>query len=270
MATLSILGLYNYDNSIFDNFNIPTQCDKNTLINNLLYECAELEILYSNPSFMKDIIGYWSNKQIITWQSLADTFELEYNPIWNVDGTETTTETRNLKQESENNRKDDFTTTNINTETQRATGDSNEETTTTEDGSITQSSTTTENGSNLHKVNGFNDSGLTNAEQDTITNNSNTTGTNTTSNEITTTNTASTSNNATTTNNGTIKNNGTSDNSNTSLDTGTITIAKTRGGNIGVTMTQQLLNAELDVRPKMNIYSYIIDDFKKRFCLLIY
>ena len=60
------------------------------------------------------------------------------------------------------------------------------------------------------------------------------------------------------------------DTDSTGSDTGTIIREKTRGGNIGVTMTQQMLSAELDVRPKLNIYSYIIEDFKQRFCLMIY
>lgn len=52
-------------------------------------------------------------------------------------------------------------------------------------------------------------------------------------------------------------------------DTGTITIEKRRGGNIGVTMTQQLIQAEREV-DKFNIYNHICDSFKRRFCLLIY
>ena len=48
-ATLSILGLYNYDNTIFDDFALPAQMntEKETLIDNLLMECAEFEILYA-------------------------------------------------------------------------------------------------------------------------------------------------------------------------------------------------------------------------------
>ena len=40
-------------------------------------------------------------------------------------------------------------------------------------------------------------------------------------------------------------------------------------GNIGVTMTQQLIQAERDL-VRFNIHDLIIDDFKQRFCVLIY
>jgi hypothetical protein len=40
-------------------------------------------------------------------------------------------------------------------------------------------------------------------------------------------------------------------------------------GNIGVTTTQQMIQAERDV-VKFNIYDYIIESFKQRFCLLVY
>ena len=40
-------------------------------------------------------------------------------------------------------------------------------------------------------------------------------------------------------------------------------------GNIGVTTTQQMIEAERDV-VKFNIVDYIVEEFKQRFCLLIY
>ena len=40
-------------------------------------------------------------------------------------------------------------------------------------------------------------------------------------------------------------------------------------GNIGVTTTQQMIEAEREV-VKFNIVDYIIGSFKKRFCILIY
>ena len=45
-ATMSLLGLYNWDNTILDGLVVPAGVDKKTVINNLLRECAELEVLY--------------------------------------------------------------------------------------------------------------------------------------------------------------------------------------------------------------------------------
>lgn len=41
-------------------------------------------------------------------------------------------------------------------------------------------------------------------------------------------------------------------------------------GNIGVTTSQQMLEQELELAPKINVYSYIIESFRRRFCLLVY
>ena len=63
----------------------------------------------------------------------------------------------------------------------------------------------------------------------------------------------------------------------TDTDTGTIkhdtsdtgTITTTRTGNIGVTSTQSLIKEQRDI-VQFNIMDYIINDFKNRFCLLVY
>lgn len=41
-------------------------------------------------------------------------------------------------------------------------------------------------------------------------------------------------------------------------------------GNIGVTMAQQMISAELDLRAKYDIVHIIISEFKQRFCLMVY
>lgn len=47
------------------------------------------------------------------------------------------------------------------------------------------------------------------------------------------------------------------------------TITTTRQGNIGVTSSQQLLQAERDVA-EFSTMKYIVNSFKKRFCVMIY
>ena len=58
-ATLSLLGLYQYDNTIFNELVLPEGMDKQLYINNLLMETAELEVLFSNPVTMRSVIGIW-------------------------------------------------------------------------------------------------------------------------------------------------------------------------------------------------------------------
>ena len=90
-GTLSVMGLYNYDESIFDDMALPStdHLNKDTLIQNILIECSELEILYTDPTVFKMIVKYWSEARVHVWQKLADTMDYEYNPIWNKDVKDT-------------------------------------------------------------------------------------------------------------------------------------------------------------------------------------
>lgn len=92
-ANLSIWGMYHYKDGLFDDMFIPTQLDRQTLIDNILLECNEMQILYTNWDFLKSAITAWSKKSVVSWQKIADTLDLEYNPIENYDRMESWTDT---------------------------------------------------------------------------------------------------------------------------------------------------------------------------------
>lgn len=94
-ATLSPLGLYNWDNTLFDLLVLPVGLENELLIPNLLAETAELEVLYANPTVMKSLIGVWSAKQLPVWTELYATTQYEYNPIENYNRYEEETTTTN-------------------------------------------------------------------------------------------------------------------------------------------------------------------------------
>lgn len=87
-ATLSILGLYQREPTLFDELELPGSMNKDVMIDNILYEAAPLEAYYPDPNFMKFMIGRWSFMNQSVWQKLYDTTVLEYNPIFNYDRTE--------------------------------------------------------------------------------------------------------------------------------------------------------------------------------------
>ena len=91
---LSIQGMYEYDNTLFDGLDVPTYTDpdnnihvvdKSVVINNICLQCAELEIIYPSFDTMKLAIGVWSASNQDTWRRLYESQLIEYNPIWNVD-----------------------------------------------------------------------------------------------------------------------------------------------------------------------------------------
>lgn len=116
---LSVLGFYMYDDTLFDNFVIPSVITKQDLVDRICYETAELEVLLTNPEVLKTAIGVWSRLRLDTWNRMADVlFKTNYNPFENVDRTETKTydlastdnNTRSLDYTDENTR--DLTDTN--------------------------------------------------------------------------------------------------------------------------------------------------------------
>lgn len=84
---LSIQGLYEYDNTLFQGLQLPTGLSQEAVINEILLQCAELEIVYPSIDIMKLAITTWSIANQYTWEKLYDTMVVEYNPIWNVDAT---------------------------------------------------------------------------------------------------------------------------------------------------------------------------------------
>lgn len=103
-GNLSILGFYLYDSSIFQGFQVPEGMDRNTAIDSIILNNAELELVYPDFDFMKQAITLWSNMNQSIWEKLYKTTVLKYNPIWNKDGTikEVETTTRELDASGSN------------------------------------------------------------------------------------------------------------------------------------------------------------------------
>lgn len=218
---ITIIGLYNYDNSIFDTLQLPEDVSKETLTNNIMMTCGDMETFIPDPGIMKNAIGYWSAAHLDVWQHLVETTQYEYNPIWNKDGTITETETRNLAG-SDNS-----------TETRNLAGNETRNLAGSTDKTVTT------------KTNAYNGGGLTDRDQtieDTDTTDTGTIGTTDT---------------------------GTIGNQRTTSDTGTISRSRTEQGNIGITSTQQLIKEEREIA-EFNIYEYITQSFKERFCIMVY
>lgn len=89
---LSIMGMFEYDPDVFRGFKVPDGIDREACINNILLNCAELEIVYPNIDTMKLAISVWCVTNEYKWDKLYQTTKLIYNPIWNVDADITETD----------------------------------------------------------------------------------------------------------------------------------------------------------------------------------
>ena len=86
-AKLSVLGLYRWNPNIFKEMAIPAEVDADVLTWKILEDCAELEILYSDPEYMQASIYNWSSAMLPNWTKMLEALTAKYNPIWNKDGT---------------------------------------------------------------------------------------------------------------------------------------------------------------------------------------
>lgn len=240
-ASLSILGLYQREPTLFDELELPGDMNKDVLIDSILYEAASLEAYYPDPNFMKFMIGRWSFMNQSIWQKLYDTTVLEYNPIYNYDRTEEWTENEKML--------DGRTAASTETETRNLkTGETSR---TDSNGDVTTTGTM----KTELNVSGYNEVTFTPSEEtietpDTMTSNN-------------------------------VIVDGTRDSINTgtvsidkkdteSLDRKRDNLRTGRAfGNIGVTTTQQMIQQERET-VTFNMYKVITDSFVDRFCLMVY
>lgn len=254
-VNLSPLGLYNWDSTVFDLMQIPEALDRDTLVKNLLAETAELEVLYPNPVVFKNLVGVWSAKQIDVWNRLYSTTQYVYNPIENYDRHETGSDsgTGSTTHSGTDGRTEAITTggsDTIDTEYSNEQGGEDKVTGTDKKG---------------HWIAGFNSQGS--GDNDGLVKQ-----------------TRDEDDAETTTKYGKTEE-GTGSTTTTFGKTENVQETKTYGeriqttsggehelrahGNIGVTTTQEMIEQERRIN-LFNIYDIIIEDFKMRFCILLY
>ena len=89
-AKLTLIGMYDYDNTIFSELVMPEGIDKDLFIQALLIQGGEFEVLYPQPAFMKYSIKVWSSKWFRTFSEWLRGTQQKWNPIFNYDRFEST------------------------------------------------------------------------------------------------------------------------------------------------------------------------------------
>lgn len=237
--------------------NLPSGVDKDTLVNNILLRGGEFEVIYSDPYFMQESIYTWLAKWQRTIEKWIAALAIEYDPLNNYDRHEEYTDTEGI-------------------------GD-----TETRSGTRTDSRNRDASGST---------SGNTSAASAAATNTTGTdTGTQGTENKVsafdastyqakdrsdTTTGSATSSSTGTTSTNSTASLENRNDNES---ESGSESTADTRAasrnrllqhkahlfGNIGVTTSQEMLQAELTIA-EWNLYDHITDLFLTEYIIPVY
>lgn len=171
---LSVVTMLKYDPTLFDGVDFPPGIDKDTAINAILLQNAELELIYSSIEPLKIAIEVWSKSRAWTWQRYAKMLSTDYDPIENYNRMEESS----TQLTASNNSKTKSAVYNETEMVDTASGES----------SGNNSGTTS---SHIH-------------------------------------------------------------------------------GNIGVTTTQKMIEEELNITEKINIYEFIANDFRRRFCVMVF
>lgn len=221
IATTGLLDLLYYDDTIMDFFTVPDGIDRQLALDTIYQRCGLTPLYHPDPAWLKFYVGRWCSKNAKTWEELYKTTVQDYNPIYNYDRTEETTDTRSgtrtLSEDTSSNTKQ------------------NGDTSVTDTSSDNSEHTTSADNSDTYEP-GYKD---VSRRQDTQA----------------------------------------SESSNRVDVTGDRAVDETTGetyshklrayGNIGVTTTQEMLEAQRTL-VRYNVYNEIADSFKEEFCLYIY
>lgn len=275
---LSIVGLYNYDNTIFDVIQLPEGVDRQVLIDSLIMEAGELPVVYPDAGLFKRLLGRWSVRKLSQWTRFKAACDVEYDMLRNYDRTESESVMKEIEGEREKtNRgtvKNDGTVEQDGTiKDEYGSGSSVEYTGneyTEHTGTQKQQPATTQ----TKNVNAFNASTMVASESyvmsgdDTRTDNLKDKTTRNLKDEsesesenTRTLDTLDTTHFTRTDNLTEHEENAGSDNTERTLHA---------YGNIGTLTSQQMLQSELDIVPQLDIYKVIVNDFVDAFCVGVY
>lgn len=224
-----IVDLMIWDDTIFDLLVLPDGIDRDLTVNTILERVGKTPLAHPDPEYTKYYINVWSARRAPIWKKLLESTQFVYNPIHNYDRNEEITDTREETIDRTQNR----TTTGTVTDT----------------GSTNVTGDVTGNVASKHDVSAEN---ATDYQADTR-DNEDTTSHNTQETAVQAQSDTQTGEDM------------------TGKDTRSETYKHTSYmfGNIGVTTTQQMIEAEREV-VQFSVIEFIADDFKNEFCLSVY
>lgn len=215
--------MYNHEDEIFTDFRVPAGLDKDTAIHKILFDNAELGLIYTDPEIFPVLIKNWTDSNFYSWERAYQALHSQYNPIHNYDRNEEWT--------------DSGSGTDNNTESVSGSDTDKKK------GKITETPTT----KRTHHEAGYNEGNSPVYAYD---------------DEDSGTKITESEDDDTYTYNHQIGDAG----SHTSLNNHE---GRTYG-NIGVTTTQKMIEEEMELRTKYNIYDMISMSFRSNFCIMVY
>lgn len=256
-SKITLVGMYRFldqeGDDLFSDLILPADIDRQTFIDSVMLRGAEFEILYPDADTMKYAIGAWSKKWQHTLTKWSEVLKIKYNPLENYDRYETWSDDKSgndSRNGSNSNNGSDFRN-----ESDERNG-SNKQSGNSSDMSVTTSDQTRTNDRAA-----YDSSSYSPVDKETVNGNS------------------SNSSNTSTSTEGTNAENGKRAEAGGHVENGThsetgnhVENALHAGrmhGNIGVTTSQQMLQAEWEVA-KLNVYESAADLFLTELTIYTY
>ena len=254
---LTMIGLYNYDNTLFEGLTFPAGINKDTAVTEILMKCGEFTVLYADPNFMKDAITHWGTKHYRTFEQWVKALSIEFDPLYNYDRFEEYTDEKIAKGQNKTSSEEMQNGLNQNTLSKSEESKDNAH-------SITQTSTdSSSSDTDTRSVAAYDSATYTPREQETKSNTSGQTGNGIASND------SKTESEGKETANGMSQNStkGSTESQSNNLEQNKHTAHLY--GNIGVTTSTKMLEDFLKVE-RFTIYEEIADIFVSEFCIMVY
>lgn len=112
-ATLNDL-MHLWDEDLFDDITLPSGMDKTTVVNQIMLDNGLLEVIYPEHDLLKGLIKAHFLARQLDYQRLWDAVSQTYNPLFNLDRTNTLTERTERTENTTGN-----TTSNTNQSTEQ-------------------------------------------------------------------------------------------------------------------------------------------------------
>lgn len=258
--TSTLWGMEQYfqykNKSLFDEIRLPNGVDKQTLVNTILVEAGELEVMYTDGDFLKVAITTWFERKYAMLDRWIKAINIEYKPLENYNRTERWTDT--ASGTTSNNGTKNSTTNNSGSDSGTNTTEE-----TIDNNYSNEVSTGPQKKIDETQVSAFNDTSYTPSQKDSV--------------EVEARVDSTTVQDNTTTDGTYTKNNSYSNESivvDTTTDNGTSSNTSEHSGeaygNIGVTTSQQMLEAEMTLWGKIDIYRDTAEMFVLDFCIMVY
>lgn len=275
---MTFIGAYGYDPNLFDNLTFPAGISKDLAVNTFLMRFGECPMLYTDLRFQKLAFAVWSDKWSDGIARMLLALESEYNPIHNFDRyedyseSELTSETTDYTGSETTAYTGSETTSYTGSEVTNYTGSETTDYTgseTFDESSSESSSETAEN-----EVSAYNESTYQ-SDKRTVTDKEAESGTErTTERDLTDSHkrnlTDSHSRNLSDSHSRNLSDSRTRNLKDSTAGDRAMEHVGHLYGNIGLTTSQQMIIAEIDMRGKYNIYDIIAELLRGEFCLYYY